>query len=953
LKKCVNNATNARDRLEKKKPSGKESNSLQTKHALERLNLLESEVAALLDKSESTHDPFALTRCVEMCEQAVELAPIESSRHGMAVINLCNVLGLLYRSTADKSFLRRAGEVVTYWLKAIPIDDWRLPLYLLAAGVATYHNAFVSESETDEDNAIAALENVRSTVKPGAGVYCTSSSYLAELRLKRYERTWNLKDLEVCIVHTVEVLDAPRALMGERQNCCRLFVQAMFRHYEVLGSISDIDAAIEALEMFLKNDLSRDEKAKLHALMGTALRFRFNELRDRADLDRGIDCYRHLIKEAGDDTTRAMFMDNFANALADRYRITGNMTDLNDAIASSRAAHELLPEKSPHQARTLGNLGTSMFERFQATRDPADLSEAVTFLRRGLGQATSDLDILQRLHAMLARSILHQATASASPGNLIRDGLDHFAKVREITSSLGKNRVSESLFVRERTLWITDMEIGALVWLSKLDPSSAPELLRRALEVGEAAKSWALAEDMARRPLPRPSNIADELFERERWLLGQLSALDNSEFSETPWTYQIRNTNLRDNIQRELNLIWADIAKASPAGMRYVKMRQSPDRGWLESIHQLNPSTAILSVLPLRSVRSGSSFEDVGLVVLCITPERATPFIIAENLMLNCIPSAVRQFEAEVPGDGGLGMRLETWHRPLQELLGNQTPDPIKKTRTIIVSPPRDGHNLPWHLILQRVGWHAEDGRSLPVVTLPTLAVILQTPITSETHVDEKDKLAKRMMYVEPLSVEEAFKQVMRMAGEWSGPLVVGNPTKDLPAAGREARTVAAILGAKPLIGPKALKEIVLRALYNAPMIHMAAHAYFDERTPLESMILVADGTISAREIVGSFCEAELVVLSSCEGGTSSRVIGGEVAGLGHALLRAGARAVMASLWPVDDDATAFLMAEFYRSRRSGVDEATALSKAMLMTSEQPLWKHPYFWSGFVLIRGG
>jgi len=208
------------------------------------------------------------------------------------------------------------------------------------------------------------------------------------------------------------------------------------------------------------------------------------------------------------------------------------------------------------------------------------------------------------------------------------------------------------------------------------------------------------------------------------------------------------------------------------------------------------------------------------------------------------------------------------------------------------------------------------------------------------------------MMYAEPHTVDEALNQVLRMAQGFSGPLVVGDPTADLPAAEKEARAVADVLGVKPLIGPEATTETVLRAIYDAPIIHLAAHAWFDEVDPLESRILVADGTISARDLVGSYCKAELVVLSSCEGGVASRVIGGEVSGLGHALLRVGARAVLASLWPVDDDATAFLMGAFYRARLPGVSDVAALAQAMRATSEQPLWRHPYFWSGFVLMQG-
>jgi hypothetical protein len=58
----------------------------------------------------------------------------------------------------------------------------------------------------------------------------------------------------------------------------------------------------------------------------------------------------------------------------------------------------------------------------------------------------------------------------------------------------------------------------------------------------------------------------------------------------------------------------------------------------------------------------------------------------------------------------------------------------------------------------------------------------------------------------------------------------------------------------------------------------------------------------------------------------------------------------MASLWRVDDDATAELMKHFYRGvLRDGLPPAAALRQAQGRMRAQKRWRAPYFWAGFVL----
>ena len=88
--------------------------------------------------------------------------------------------------------------------------------------------------------------------------------------------------------------------------------------------------------------------------------------------------------------------------------------------------------------------------------------------------------------------------------------------------------------------------------------------------------------------------------------------------------------------------------------------------------------------------------------------------------------------------------------------------------------------------------------------------------------------------------------------------------------------------------------------------------------------------------------DTSLVILSACNTAMGD---GGDVkfvASLAEAFWLAGSQSVVASLWSVDDESTALLMAEFYAALRAGAPKAEALRKAQLAVRANPAFAHPY-----------
>jgi len=142
-------------------------------------------------------------------------------------------------------------------------------------------------------------------------------------------------------------------------------------------------------------------------------------------------------------------------------------------------------------------------------------------------------------------------------------------------------------------------------------------------------------------------------------------------------------------------------------------------------------------------------------------------------------------------------------------------------------------------------------------------------------------------------------------------------------------------------------------------IIHFATHGLLNSEHPeLSGMVFslvdrqgkTQNGFLRLHEVYNLNLPAELVVLSACQTGLGKDVKGEGLIGLTRGFMYAGAARVMASLWQVDDSATAELMKRFYaRMLGDGLRPAAALRDAQVEMSKQKRWQAPYNWAGFVL----
>lgn len=180
-----------------------------------------------------------------------------------------------------------------------------------------------------------------------------------------------------------------------------------------------------------------------------------------------------------------------------------------------------------------------------------------------------------------------------------------------------------------------------------------------------------------------------------------------------------------------------------------------------------------------------------------------------------------------------------------------------------------------------------------------------------------------------------------------------------LPGVEKEVNEIAAELDSQVLLDrhftrPNFQAQIESQSF---EIVHMATHGQFSSN-PEETFLLTWDDRIGVKDFNRLFEDSrlglaqpiELLVLSACQTAAGDRRA---TLGLAGFALRSGARSTIASLWSVSDQATADLMHEFYRQiadQDNLVSKAEALRQAQLSVLQNPLHKHPYFWSAFVLV---
>ncbi len=652
-----------------------------------------------------------------------------------------------------------------------------------------------------------------------------------------------------------------------------------------------------------------------------------------------------LSREIGDRHEETTSLGLLGRAYAGAGDTARALDHLGQAVAGSRALGN-----RRGLATVLHRVGLVHAARGDAGQALASLTEALE-LHRALADRAGQAETLHALARVeRRRGRLAEARTQAD---------EALGLVESVRTKLGSPDLRASYLASQRGLF--ELSIDLRMEMERREPGRGHA--RAALEMSERARARSLLELLQEAGTDAFAGIDPELRERERSLRNRLNAKA---------TYQLEllsgasTAGQRTAAERELAALLAEVdqveAEIRRRSPRYAALTQPQPLDTAAIQRLLDPETLLLEYA-LGDERSHLWAVDAGSVAAFELPgrqeiERAAREVYRQLRTLDVRPTP-EEAEAAAAASRELSRMLLG---PVADRLAHLPGD----RRLVVVA---DG-------ALQYIPFAALPVPGAPGAGEPLLVrhEVVHLPSASVLAVQRRDLAARPAapgvvaVLADPVFQARDPRFTAAPASALIAAAERGAPAAPLtfdrlPATRREAESIAALAPAG-----KALTALDFRAsrrtalsgdLGRYRIVHFATHGVINAETPELSGLVLSlfdergepqDGFLGLRDIYGLDLGADLVVLSGCETALGREVRGEGLAGLTRGFMYAGAARVMASLWRVEDRATAELMTRFYRSLLAdGLRPAAALRAAQLAVRAERRWRDPYHWAPFVL----
>jgi CHAT domain-containing protein/tetratricopeptide (TPR) repeat protein len=656
--------------------------------------------------------------------------------------------------------------------------------------------------------------------------------------------------------------------------------------------------------------------------------------------------------------------------------LTGNagmvhlgLGEVEPALAACERADELARKAGDERQRCRSLLCRGLAQLAAARSRPERLERAPEPLRRAaeLARTLGDRENLARAATGLARvrrgrgdlqGALHQLATALAVVEAVRSGV-------ELES------MRSSYFSAQRDVY--ELEIDLLADLARREPRQGWE--EAALEASERARARGLLELLGETAAGLRAEVDPGLLESESELRARINALalaagDGSPDRDRQIEPLVEQTEKVERRIRASHPGYAELAYPHP--LTVAEMREQV----------LDPGTVLLQY-SLGSERS---------LLWVLTPDSLE---LHELPGREVIDEAARELYALLSDAGGWRgpdwrehrRRYEESARRLSALVLGPVAESLRGERTaevVLVAAEGALSYVPFAALVPPGGNEPLVARHR-VVDLPSASVLAAVRRAAAGRARPAGEL---LVFADPVFSREdsrlsgaAGGTVTAAAAEDGEPALASDAATAVPSALRsagwegferlrhsrdEALAIAALVPAgqrRLRIGFDATREAVLDGSASGyRLLHFATHGILDARRPRLSGLVLSlvdeagrprDGVLRLHDVYALDLAADLVVLSACETGLGREVRSEGLVGLTRGFLHAGARSVIASLWRVDDRATADLMRRLYRGILvDGLAPAAALSRAqreLLAGAGEPEWRAPYYWAPFVL----
>ncbi|WP_061295505.1 CHAT domain-containing protein [Herbidospora cretacea] len=713
---------------------------------------------------------------------------------------------------------------------------------------------------------------------------------LASAHQVRFERTGDPADLDRAIAYGRRAGDhAPYNGL----NWCHLSF-ALEARFELLQDPESLDEAVDVARKAVRVASKGDpELPRYWSALSIAVRMRFRHARvpDPADLDEAV--------EAGANSVRLtppghaclpMWAQTHALALRTRSEHTGSAADMESAMAALRLGVGTPGSPAMVRAQGSANLAVAYMTRFHQSDDDADLAEAVACLRSAIS-LDRDGDLRSAGYTLnLANALLLQADRGANPAarreaeELMRAGsVAHGSPLPlRLSSAIGAagQAARRGAWPESVADFTTAIELLPRLAGRSLSRETRQELLRELSGLAQNAAAAALHDGAPDRAL--------ELLEQGRGILLSQELDARSDLTEL----RERHSGLADELDEVRATLSGGEEASGEQEQRIRDRRHQADRRWRELLAEIREQAGFEDFLSLPSATDLTSAARNGpLVAVNLSALRCDALVLDASGKVRAVPlpplgagelaHSLREFE-RARGQGDVERACTTLDR-LLTLLGERVAGPVLTALGHTGPPPADG---PW----PQVQWMPTG----PLAFLPLHAARLADGSHVLDRVISSYTTTIRSLRRAQLDPREGPRRA----------LIVGEDETVLPNAPDEARMVAATLKAvAPLIGPDARLAAVRRALPEIGWAHFACHGKVHPADPGRSALVLADGDLSAAEIIGMDIDADVAYLSACSTAHGDLSLADESLHLASAFQVAGFRHVIGTLWPVDDEA--------------------------------------------------
>lgn len=167
-----------------------------------------------------------------------------------------------------------------------------------------------------------------------------------------------------------------------------------------------------------------------------------------------------------------------------------------------------------------------------------------------------------------------------------------------------------------------------------------------------------------------------------------------------------------------------------------------------------------------------------------------------------------------------------------------------------------------------------------------------------------------------------------------------------------EIESILEVIGGDLYAGRAASKEQFSTCASEGRILHFSTHACVDPNAPAQSRIFFSDDFLLLNELQTLDLQSDLVVLSACETGVGAYYRGEGTMSLARSFVYSGSPSVVMSLWSVNDESTAKLMAYFYEGLKKGRSKSEALRGAKLRYLQEAGRSklHPFYWGAFIQV---